>query len=69
MPRRTMTIEEAKAWLAANKDRIREFDDIEDMPPDLKESRLLGSGSDLSWRRLLRELQESSKEDEKDGDE
>lgn len=65
-----MTIEEAKAWLQANKERFAKFDDVEDMPPDIKESRLLGPDSQLTWRRLLRELHDGDAEaedDSKDG--
>ena len=68
MPRPTMTIEEARAWLKANKDRFRKYDNIEDMPPEIRESRLLGPDSDVSWQRLLRELRENAQKEEDDDD-
>jgi hypothetical protein len=64
-----MTIEEAKAWLQANRERFAKFDDVDDMPPDIKESRLLGPDSQLTWRRLLRELQDADDGDESDSKE
>jgi hypothetical protein len=53
-----MTIEEARAWFEANKERLRkENAEIEDLPAELTpDGHLLGPRDELEFRRLIREL-------------
>jgi hypothetical protein len=69
MTKPTMTIEEARRWFAANKERLREkFAEMEDPPAELTpDGHLVGPTNELEFRRLMRELADSEHEEDDDG--
>jgi len=62
----TMTVEEARAWFQANKERLRNrFAQMPDPPAELTpDGNLLGPTNELEFRRIIHELAESDTEEE-----
>jgi hypothetical protein len=62
----TMTVEEARAWFEANKERLRnKFARMPDPPAELTpDGNLLGPSNELEFRRIINELAQSDSQED-----